>query len=74
MLIGLSWLPAIVVLMRNPTIDVIRGIGIALVVLGHVWRAPELLRNAIYAFHMPFICLCFSFCLVISAMSQSMLS
>ena len=39
--------------MRNPTIDVMKGVGISLVVLGHVWTSPELLQKIIYAFHMP---------------------
>jgi acyltransferase len=39
--------------MRNPTIDVMKGIGISLVVLGHVWHSPAFLQKIIYAFHMP---------------------
>ncbi len=33
--------------------DSIKGIGIMLVVLGHIWIAPEFLQKIIYAFHMP---------------------
>lgn len=34
-------------------LDIARGIGIMLVVLGHLWSAPEELRKYIYSFHMP---------------------
>ena len=34
-------------------IDIIKGIAIILVIMGHVLSDPSLLRNAIYTFHMP---------------------
>ena len=39
--------------MRNPAIDIMKGFGISLVVLGHVWHSPIFLQKVIYAFHMP---------------------
>lgn len=41
-------------MLRSPALEVARGLGIILVVLGHVGGIPEWLRQAIYAFHMPF--------------------
>lgn len=38
---------------RNITVDVYRGIGIALVVLGHTTGLPEDWHRAVYTFHMP---------------------
>ena len=39
--------------MRHKHIDVVKGIGIILVVLGHTYSIPEYLYNLIYSFHMP---------------------
>lgn len=38
---------------RSGAIDIFRGIGIMLVVLGHVKGVPDILHKAIYSFHMP---------------------
>lgn len=38
---------------RKNIYDNMKGIGILLVVLGHVWIAPSFLIKLIYAFHMP---------------------
>lgn len=37
---------------RNVTIDIMKGIGIILMVVGHS-GCPSFLRNFIYTFHMP---------------------
>lgn len=37
---------------RDKTIDVLKGIGIILVVIGHS-GCPNLLKDFIYSFHMP---------------------
>lgn len=37
---------------RNVTIDIMKGIGIILMVVGHSGY-PSFLRNFIYTFHMP---------------------
>lgn len=37
---------------RDETIDVLKGIAILLVVLGHIAAAPKL-TSVIYSFHMP---------------------
>ena len=39
---------------REKFIDVAKGIGITLVVLGHLNAHDQVIRNIIYAFHMPF--------------------
>jgi fucose 4-O-acetylase-like acetyltransferase len=39
---------------RNSTIDAMRGVGIFLVVVGHVGLLPDFLKSLIYGFHMPF--------------------
>lgn len=39
--------------MRHKHIDVVKGIGIFLVVMGHTYGIPEQLYNLIYSFHMP---------------------
>ena len=38
---------------RNPVFDIMKGITILLVILGHETWLPELPKNAIFAFHMP---------------------
>ena len=38
---------------RNDTIDIVKGIGIISVVLGHCWLLPQTIIHFIYSFHMP---------------------
>ncbi len=38
---------------RNDTIDMMKGIGIISVVLGHCWLLPSTIIHFIYSFHMP---------------------
>jgi len=38
---------------RNSSLDIAKGIGIILVVIGHLHEAPLLLVKFIYSFHMP---------------------
>lgn len=38
---------------RDLTFDVMKGLGILLVLLGHTWGIPEHLHQAIFSFHMP---------------------
>jgi fucose 4-O-acetylase-like acetyltransferase len=38
---------------RDSTIDVVKGIGIILVILGHTFELPEIIHDMIYSFHMP---------------------
>ena len=38
---------------RLAYIDTLRGIGIILVILGHVYEVPSFIHDAIYGFHMP---------------------
>lgn len=38
---------------RDLTFDIMKGIGILLVLLGHTWGIPEYLHQAIFSFHMP---------------------
>lgn len=38
---------------RDLTVDIMKGIGILLVLIGHVWRLPDGIHQTIYSFHMP---------------------
>ena len=39
---------------RNEIIDIMKGIGIIAVIIGHMWNVPEVpYRNFIFSFHMP---------------------
>ncbi len=38
---------------RNLTFDIMKGIGILLVLIGHVWQLPDSIHQTIYSFHMP---------------------
>lgn len=38
---------------RNVTFDIMKGIGILLVIIGHTWDLPYLVINFIFSFHMP---------------------
>lgn len=38
---------------RNETIDILKGIGIILVIIGHMHTVPIILRTIIFSFHMP---------------------
>ena len=38
---------------RSNVIDVFKGLGILLVILGHAWGVPNILQKLIYSFHMP---------------------
>lgn len=43
---------------RNPHIDLLKGIAIITVVIGHCWTLDSSVRNFIYSFHMPlFFCI-----------------
>ena len=42
---------------RDISVDILKGIGIILVVVGHA-NCPQNLRNIIYSFHMPLFFIC----------------
>lgn len=45
---------------RDISVDILKGIGIILVVIGHA-NCPQVLRAAIYSFHMPLFFICSGF-------------
>ncbi len=38
---------------RDLTFDIMKGIGILLVLIGHIWQLPDGIHQTIYSFHMP---------------------
>ena len=47
-------------IMRDKSVDILKGIGIILVVVGHA-NCPQTLRDIIYSFHMPLFFICSGF-------------